>query len=82
MSVSTEQRLIDEDADDAGTQIAIVYALRKEPDKMFEWLEHAWAIHDAGVAQLLRDPFLRAYTDDPRVIVVAQKIGVMPKENR
>jgi TolB-like protein/Tfp pilus assembly protein PilF len=76
------KKLIDEDANDAGSQIAIVYALRKEPDKMFEWLEHAWTTHDAGVAQLLRDPFLRAYKDDPRFIAFAQKVGVVPKEIR
>ena len=46
---------------------------------MFEWLEHAWATHDAGVAELLIDPFLRVYKDDPRFIAFAQKIGVMPK---
>jgi len=33
------KKLIDENADDAGSQIAAVYALRREPDKMFEWLE-------------------------------------------
>jgi adenylate cyclase len=54
------KKLIDEDADSAGSQIAQVYALRKEPEKMFEWLEHAWTAHDAGVTELLTDPFLRA----------------------
>ena len=73
------KKLIDEDADDSGSQIASVYALRKEPEKMFEWLEHAWTTHDAGVTELLLDPFLRAYKDDPRFIAFAQKIGVMPK---
>jgi serine/threonine-protein kinase len=73
------KKLIAEDADDAGTQIATVYALRKEPDKMFDWLEHAWVTHDAGVVELRRDPFLRAYKDDPRYIAFAQKVGVMPK---
>ncbi|HEY4272366.1 MAG TPA: tetratricopeptide repeat protein [Candidatus Udaeobacter sp.] len=73
------KKMIDEDADDAGSQIAQVYALRKEPDKMFEWLEHAWTTHDAGVNELLSDPFLRAYKDDPRFIAFAQKIAVMPK---
>jgi TolB-like protein/Flp pilus assembly protein TadD len=73
------KKLIEENADDAGSQIAIVYALRKEPDKMFEWLEHAWTTHDSGVNQLLYDPFLLAYKDDPRFIAFAQKIGVMPK---
>jgi TolB-like protein/Tfp pilus assembly protein PilF len=73
------KKLIDENADDAGSQIAQVYALRKEPEKMFEWLEHAWTTHDSGVTALLYDPFLRAYKDDPRFIAFAQKIGVMPK---
>src|SRR4029077_7019992 len=68
-----------EDADDCGNQIASLYALRKEPEKMFEWLEHAWTTHDAGVLELLLNPFLRDYKDDPRFIAFAQKIGVMPK---
>ena len=73
------KKLIDGDADDAGTQIAQVYALRKEPEKMFEWLEHAWATHDPGVTELLIHPFLLAYKGDPRFIAFAQKIGVMPE---
>ena len=59
--------------------IASVYALRKEPEKMFEWLERAWTTNDTGVIELLNNPFLRAYKDDPRFIAFAQKIGVMPK---
>jgi serine/threonine-protein kinase len=73
------KKLIDENADAAGSQIAQVYALRKEPEKMFEWLEHAWSTHDPGVTELLTDPFLLTYKDDPRFIAFAQKVGVMPK---
>jgi serine/threonine-protein kinase len=73
------KKLIDEDAEDAGGQIAEVYALRKEPEKMFEWLEHGWATHDPGIAEVLSDPFLRPYKDDPRMIAFAQKIGVMAR---
>ena len=73
------KKMIDTDADGAGSQIAAVYALRKKPDKMFEWLDRAWSTQDPGVAVLLFDPFLRAYRDDPRFIAFAQKIGVMPK---
>jgi TolB-like protein/Flp pilus assembly protein TadD len=73
------KKMIDTDADGAGSQIAAVYALRKEPDKMFEWLDHAWRTQDPGVAQMLFDPFLRAYKDDPRFVAFAQKIWVMPK---
>ena len=42
-------------------------------------LEHGWPTNDRGVIDLLLDPFLRAYKDDPRFIAFAQKIGVMPK---
>ena len=73
------KKLIDENADDAGSQIAQVYALRKEPEKMFEWLDRAWSTHDGGVTEILADPFMRAYKDDPRFIAFAQKIGVIPK---
>jgi TolB-like protein/Tfp pilus assembly protein PilF len=73
------KKLIDKNADDSGSQIATVYALRKEPEKMFEWLEHAWTAHDSGVMEMLINPFLHAYKDDPRFIAFAQKIGVMPK---
>src|SRR3989440_5748155 len=73
------KKLIEENADESGSQIASVYALRKEPEKMFEWLEHGWTTHDSGVAEMLYNPFLCAYKDDPRFIAFAQKIGVMPK---
>jgi hypothetical protein len=56
-----------------------VYALRKEPDTMFELLEHGWTTHDGGVTEMLEDPFVRAHKDDPRFIAFAQKVGVMPK---
>lgn len=73
------KKLIDEDTDDGGVQIASIYALRKEPDKVFEWLERAWLNHDPGVSEVMLDPFLRTCKDDPRFIAFAQKIGVMPK---
>jgi tetratricopeptide (TPR) repeat protein len=68
-----------QDAEDGSSQIASVYALRKEPDKAVAWLEHAWTTHDPGVGEIMLSPFLRAYKDDPRSIAFAQKIGVMPK---
>ena len=45
----------------------------------YDWLEHGWTTHDGGAADLLTDPFLRAYKHNPRFIAFAQKIGVMPK---
>jgi hypothetical protein len=62
-----------------GDSAANVRGTGVEPEKMFEWLEHAWTTHDPRVIELLSNPFLLAYKDDPRFIAFAQKIGVMPK---
>jgi serine/threonine-protein kinase len=59
---------------DAPFQIASMYALRKEPDKMFEWLNRAYATNDLGLPQLLIAPFLNKYRDDPRFAALWQKI--------
>ena len=57
-------------------QIAILYALRKEPDRVFEWLGKAWEVRDSGMTQLFVTPFLIDYRDDPRFASVATKLGV------
>lgn len=57
-------------------QIAILYALRKEPDRVFEWLGKAWEVRDSGMTQLFVTPFLIDYRDDPRFASVAAKLGV------
>ncbi|MGH8162698.1 MAG: hypothetical protein ACREP1_00010 [Rhodanobacteraceae bacterium] len=71
------QKLIAEDADDSGSQIAEVYAQRGQPDQMFRWLEHAYATHDGGVVEILISPFFTLYKDDPRFAAFARKVGVM-----
>ncbi len=38
-------------------QIAVLYAIRKEPDEMFKWLDTAYATHDSGLTQLAVTPF-------------------------
>jgi serine/threonine-protein kinase len=70
------QKLIDENAVGGPFQIAAVYGLRKEPDKMFEWLERAYAEHDPGLTQLLATPFILNYRDDPRFAALCQKLKV------
>ena len=73
------KKLIDENADDAGSQIATVYAVRKDPEKC----SSGWSMLDDARRRCgrapLTNPFLRAYKDDPRFIAFAQKIGVLPK---
>ena len=70
------QTLIDNDAVSGPFQIATVYGLRKEPDKMFEWLERAYTEHDPGLTQLLGTPFILNYRDDPRFAALCQKLKV------
>ncbi|MDB5987428.1 MAG: hypothetical protein JWR16_2481 [Nevskia sp.] len=57
-------------------QIATVYALRKDTDKMFEWLDRAYAIRDPGVNGLLWAPFLNNYRKDPRFAAFCRKAGL------
>jgi TolB-like protein/Flp pilus assembly protein TadD/class 3 adenylate cyclase len=55
-------------------QIATIYALRKEPDEMFTWLERAYTENDAGLTQLLTAPFIHNYRSDPRFAALCQKL--------
>jgi len=68
--------MIDKYAYGGPFQIAVVYALRKEPDRVFEWLDKAWDAKDSGITQLFVTPFLVDYRDDPRFAAVAAKLGV------
>jgi tetratricopeptide (TPR) repeat protein len=70
------QKLINEYAASSPFQIATVYGLRNEPDKMFEWLDRAHAERDAGLTQLLVTPFILNYKDDPRFAAFCQKLKV------
>ena len=69
------QVLIDKWAN-APFQVAEVYALRRDPDKMFDWLERARAQRDSGITTLLFDPFLLRYRDDPRFAAFAKNVGL------
>ena len=70
------KKLIDTQPNDAGYQIAQVYALRNDPDKVFEWLDRAWSNRDVGISQLLYDPFLIRYRQDPRFAAFCKKVGL------
>ena len=74
------QQLIAAHADDSPMQIAQVYALRKQPDDMFRWLDHALAVGDGGLTEMRLTPFVVAYADDPRFVALARKVGVVPDE--
>ncbi len=57
-------------------QIAQLYAVRDEPDQMFEWLDRAWKSHDTGMQTLLYDALLLRYRDDPRYAALAKEVGL------
>ena len=70
------QGLIAKDGDGYAYQIAEIYALRKDPDHAFEWLDRAWTNRDSGIAYLLFDPLLLAYKHDPRFAAFCKKVGL------
>jgi TolB-like protein/Tfp pilus assembly protein PilF len=70
------KNLIDRRAGSAAFQIAEVYALRKNPDQAFAWLDRAFANRDAGIQFLLYDPFLLRYKNDPRFDAFCKKVGL------
>ena len=70
------QKLINENAVTSPFQIAAVYGLRNEPDKMFDWLDRAYIERDSGLTQLLVTPFILTYKNDPRFAAFCQKLKV------
>jgi TolB-like protein/Tfp pilus assembly protein PilF len=73
---ATLKSLIRKSADMQPYQIAEVYALRRDPDRMFAWLDHAWASRDPGISYLLTDPFILRYQHDRRFAAFCRKVGL------
>jgi tetratricopeptide (TPR) repeat protein len=67
---------IAKDSNGGSFQVAVLYAIRKEPEEMFKWLETAYATHDSGMVQLAVTPFFLPYRDDPRFTAFCQKLNV------
>lgn len=57
-------------------QIAEAYAVRRETDKAFEWLQIAFDQRDGGILSLLVDPLLAGLRQDPRYQKLAEKLGM------
>ena len=68
--------LIDTQSSESAYQIAQVYALRKDPDAMFAWLDRAWANRDPGISHALYDPTVLRYRNDPRFAAYCRKVGL------
>jgi tetratricopeptide (TPR) repeat protein len=70
------QRAIAQYADTSPYLIAQAYAVRRDPDAVFTWLDRAWASHDAAINNLLWDPIVLRYRDDPRFAAFCRKVGL------
>jgi TolB-like protein/Tfp pilus assembly protein PilF len=56
--------------------IAWAYAMRKDRDKAFEWLERAYQLRDAGISWVRGDTLFKPLHADPRWPVFLRKIGL------
>ena len=73
---ATLKDFITRDSNGAEFQVAVLYAIRKEPDQMFQWLENAYTSRDPGMVQFAVTPFFLPYRDDPRFIALCRKLNV------
>jgi hypothetical protein len=49
--------------------------MRDDADRAFQWLDRAYRQHDAGLATMQVDRFLRGLHDDPRWRRLLEKMG-------
>lgn len=70
------QTAIAKDSGDGAYQIAEIYALRRDPDNMFKWLERANQNRDPGIELLLTDPPVLRYKNDPRFAAFCKEVGL------
>ena len=75
------QQLVAKFGDDNPVTIAEVYSVRREPEKVFEWLERAYQRRQPSlIFNLAGNPAYRPYYADPRFVALCKKIGVaVPK---
>jgi serine/threonine-protein kinase len=74
------QQLIANFGERTPVSIAQVYAFRREPEKMFEWLDRAYQRRQPNLPANLAGRFYKPYYSDPRLIALCNKIGMpVPK---
>jgi serine/threonine protein kinase/Tfp pilus assembly protein PilF len=69
-------RFIEQYGDDAGVQIAEVYAQRGEADQAFAWLERAHARRDGALMEMKVNPLLTPLSRDPRWQAFLEKMNL------
>jgi len=70
------KQLIDTDANSSAVQIAQVYAMRKDLDAAFQWLDRSYAQHDPGLVFFQTDPLLINLRGDPRYAAMRRKLNL------
>jgi hypothetical protein len=55
-------------------QIAEVLAYRRESDKSFEWLDHAYNQRDPGLPEIKNNPLFKDLRHDPRYTELLRKM--------
>src|SRR5690606_1096355 len=56
--------------------VAQAYALRGDAGTMLEWLERTWALRDTSIRQVLYDPLILRFRDDPRLVAFCTRSGL------
>lgn len=65
------------DADLYPSNMAMVYVLRGDTDKAFEWIDRAVAERDPGMAAVYEQPYvIPRLRDDPRLMQALRKLGL------
>ncbi|CAA9218256.1 MAG: Adenylate cyclase [uncultured Chthoniobacterales bacterium] len=59
-------------------RVSLIYALRREDEKVFEWLERAYTAHDPRVINSTSEDLLKRFHSDPRFIAFCRKVGLTP----
>jgi TolB-like protein/Flp pilus assembly protein TadD len=68
------QTVLAEQASTHAYYVAEMYALRRDPDNMFKWLERARANRDYSVQLLLTDPAILRYQHAPRFAALCKEV--------
>jgi len=70
------QRFTEQYDNIAAFQVASLHALRGDPDAMYAALDRALAFKDSGLTQLLSDPFIVKYHEEPRFVAFCARLNI------
>jgi serine/threonine-protein kinase len=59
-------------------QVALIYSVRKDANHTFEWLDRAYRERDSGMTQLMVNPTLLVWRNDPRFAAICAKLKILP----